>query len=1402
MAKRYSDLNRIKVDTGTQVNVNLGRVDTRPVEAFFNAVSKSSDQFRQIAINNASDRAKKDAKLKAESAKIEIDTDTNRPKYNPILDGGTIYNQTYEDIYDQNYLAEIQNSFGQEIATIRGDHVKKPDSAFSTGDLPINMEEARNNILDTLPDKFRNDFTSYANSTITRILDAEKQQVGTNLVNQNRDAWNKTTKRLMEEYTNDSSEENKKKVKDHLKKTDVILGPDRGDEYVKSTEIELETIARAQEFISEITQIEFKGNEASYNNNKKQLTDILDVLHSKKGTVDLLINGETKTYSYSDMVDMFPNEAKRTALKSEIRSIVELRTKQNDNAVESQEYYTSVIGDAKTKITTFTGSNDELSQLKEEYKNSIENFVPTDISESHTQKQFTLKNKALNILEDLGEQVLYDRFKKRQTIILKQDEKELEQIMYTSESDELKKLLIKHEKDHPNTKYSIASYDSITATAKILKQINVEDLDEDKIAHNLFILNNGILTSDYDQFHLDNNSAVDTKELFELTGADGTDAIKNLFDRFNRGGQGQGASKKVNKINNMVSLVNDNRPIEVSSGDADKIFVQLLQEELSLNPQFKDINLGDDTTVTQMLMKPDANGQTIINSPEFATVVSKLNTLSKLPSPLHRLLHDAKNFDTKTIFETSLPLLDIIKEHNPILYDTERNRKNSGISYLESIGGISVVLNDDNTYSGITVEKVESFNKLFRNPDMLNIVHNDVYKIIGKKTKEDATSKDVKQAIQTIAEKQFKNNEDRLSIYKENLSLITNAIYADIISQRFIGSDSFDVQGYIEKDLISRVNKFVPSSKTPFVKSKPSNSIDHKLSTNKEITITNKYNGLESLMSTYQVQLANAIKNNGNVSINETQPELLSIIEESITIPDVGKNRTFLAGDLKEKTKINDFNTIIASEHNLELNFNNANLKTNQEILSPTISIDGKKQNIPIVIGKNAKLQEIESEELEDGSTNVTYAVQLHHIDKKNMTATNKDYLMDGTDVFKFTINRTNQLNNAIKNKAVLDSKNLINNNIKIAKRNIENSTVLADKDKLRILDNLSYKEFSEDNLYKDIKNGANYIAYHRDNLFLAKPDENGQVETVRGTIISLDSYPEERTLQEYLKNDVGLLKKTTHYLVPTKRVNNQGELEDVPQSQIVGHAKALGLNNLVSGNSVKEVRQHEIRLKKVINADNETHQKNQNIKAPLPIFTENAKGVKVTIDVINEVLDISDIAFPSTKTGRDDNFRMMLGTAKVESKFGTATGTFNPNRVSTGIFQFDKQRTVIDENGEPKVITPIFPDLQKFKIKSSKKFAKNVEIMEKAINKKYPDMNFKFTELKHSDLRIPFNAAVVMRLWLMTIPSSYKTVDQAAKLYKDKFNSRDPNAQGSEAGFKLLNRYFYNKSVEDIVDG
>ena len=513
MVKRYSDLNRIKVDTGTQVNVNLGRVDTRPAEAFFNAVSKSSDQFRQIAIKNATDRAKKDAKENAESATFEIHPATNKPIYDPILDGGSIYNQTYEEIYDQNYLAEVQTSFGREVSDIRGNHVKKPDSAFSIGNLPTDMEEAKNNILDTLPLKFKNDFTSYADSTITRILDAEKQQVGTNLVNQNRSAWNKTKTTLLDEYRASPTEENKTKIENHLNQADILFGPDEADALKTSTEVEIKSIPIAQAFIQEISKVEFKDNEASFLNNKNQLMEVLNIIQNRKGTVDLKINGEEKTYSYSDIVAMFPTEARRSQVMSTIRSMIELRSKQNANAVESKQYYNSVFAQAQKDIKTFTGSNEELQTLQQEFINSVENFVPTNSSEAFTAPALQFKTEAIAKIEALGESLLFNRLKKKEAINLKEDERELELKMYTLEPEELKKALIIHQRNHPNTKYSIDNFESITATAQVMKQINIEELDPEKIEHNLMILNNGVLTEDYDQFYLDNDNAVSSKEL-------------------------------------------------------------------------------------------------------------------------------------------------------------------------------------------------------------------------------------------------------------------------------------------------------------------------------------------------------------------------------------------------------------------------------------------------------------------------------------------------------------------------------------------------------------------------------------------------------------------------------------------------------------------------------------------------------------------------------------------------------------------------------------------------------------------------------------------------------------------------------------------------------------------------
>ena len=98
MVKRYSDLNQTKVETKTSINANLGRVDATPVTNFLNTVSKTADTFRNIAARKAETRALNQAKEVTSATEIELIDGT--PIYNPVLDGGDVYNQQYEKIYN------------------------------------------------------------------------------------------------------------------------------------------------------------------------------------------------------------------------------------------------------------------------------------------------------------------------------------------------------------------------------------------------------------------------------------------------------------------------------------------------------------------------------------------------------------------------------------------------------------------------------------------------------------------------------------------------------------------------------------------------------------------------------------------------------------------------------------------------------------------------------------------------------------------------------------------------------------------------------------------------------------------------------------------------------------------------------------------------------------------------------------------------------------------------------------------------------------------------------------------------------------------------------------------------------------------------------------------------------
>ena len=156
------------------------------------------------------------------------------------------------------------------------------------------------------------------------------------------------------------------------------------------------------------------------------------------------------------------------------------------------------------------------------------------------------------------------------------------------------------------------------------------------------------------------------------------------------------------------------------------------------------------------------------------------------------------------------------------------------------------------------------------------------------------------------------------------------------------------------------------------------------------------------------------------------------------------------------------------------------------------------------------------------------------------------------------------------------------------------------------------------------------------------------------------------------------------------------------------------------------------------------------------------------------------------TAGNNDANRRFLMATLGTESDYGIDKRTYRPNRISTGMAQFDKIR--YDENGEE--IIAMFDDLKrrhKKELKASSYgkagqlhplFGKTVKKIEDGFNSEYPNLlgkEFKFENLTYDDLNIPLVAVSVMRLWLTTqgATSTYDTAEEAYWLYKNKYNTK-----------------------------
>ncbi len=1382
MVKRYSDLNRAKVNANVNISANLGRVDDKASTQFLQNVKSTADTFADIAINNAKRNALEQAKDSALASEIVIEN--GLPVYNPILDGGDVYNAKYEEIYNKNYVDTLTTSFDKKIVETRKTFLDDPKNQFDAIPLLNSMNDIRSSMLSEVPQQFQNIFSNYSMGKINQVFNAESQQVATALNNSNKKSLLTRITNFSKAYEVEPSEENEKNLKDQIEDARILLGPDLSKVVIQNIN---DSIASTKDINNLKTNLygvnESNNGNLQYNNSTDALIKLQTMLttNGKNISVELDLGDGKKEYTKQDLSSKFLNPASLNAFLENNQKAITLRNKTNDEsaqlAMNLDNIYTSYINGQSNSYTTddidtaVTNATDAITKITEDNPNFLDS------------------NKTSKMINDMRNNILRQSYQNKakiedakRTQSEKQDRQNLLRYsLFNPANEDWIKDYIEYKNTYPDAVLSQIEQKDINYVRTIFKNLDVKSLSDENIATNLRILSEGIKQNQDSTFYLTDNETIDAKDLKNLGVFRGD--LKSYIESEIKTYGSKSTTDKQNKINGIIKNIKDNIKTSSSQKQTNEVFNVLLSEELG------GIDISDDATAARILSQ--------FNNPQIqqalGNVFEDLDKLDQFPSVLKSMFDYSRYTNLKTVMEQSLPMAELLENRNPNLYNKIKDQ-NKGIIFLEYLSGMNIEVDDQGNYSDTVVAKLQGFQDLYNDTDKRQLMNKTIVNAINPDKAdrtENFTNQLVVSQITDVAKEIFKDDPEKGNIFNTNITEIVKEVYANILPETFLFEHDDDtIKDNIKNTLVNKINNYVPLKDSIYLNIKKKNTIDTRIANAPNISKTN--NSFDVVMGVLQQKLVSKI-NKSNVLIDNQQPssyELLNDIPFEKITPGV-----YLGNKKGQELKKKDFNTTITQKHNLYPTFDNASFKTVSDVFEANISIDGKETKQSVILGRNAKLNIIKELVLPDGSTQVTATVILRNVDKESGTITNDPLIKANGEQFLFVYNKQ-KVQNEINSLSKVHSKDtFIKNKIKLLEDDVKEDKNIEATGKTKLLEDLKYQEFNNAGVaIENISNANNYINMHRNNLLITEPNQDGYTETVKGTIITVDVPVISENINQFLKEDQTNMTQTMNYLVPSKRLNASGELEDVPADQIFDYALDLGLENLVSDTSIIKLRDKELKIKAVINNDNKIHDKNKNKKNDLSIFTDKAFGEKVTIDAINAVLDITDEALPSSKPFREQNYKWLFGTANAESRLGKHELTFLDNKISRGIWQFDKKRTKIDEvTGEEKEIIPIFADLRDNKVKTSRLFRKSVQKIETAINKKYPDLDFKFSKLKHKDLSVPFYGALVARLFLLTVDPSieYKTIGGASNLWKDKFNT--PDGDGEAEGWAVLNNTLYS---------
>ena len=1381
MVKRYSDQNRTLIRRSGIPNANLGRIDATPANTFFNAATRLADTATKIYTDQAKIQAEEDGIRDGRTKGVTIDAKGN-PVYNPPDVGGVYYQRAYEKSAETNYKLSLQDSIANKIDQGYKNWLDDPSNIDNMEMLQSNISGAVSGLLDAVPDEYKAFANNQASNRIASYMKTEYSQLNSrkhaSLVKDNL----ANIKNIIADRasTPSSDTDTIALLDDNFKEALESLAP-----LVHNSKNTLLAFGKEYGFagsIQDTVDIIFARNEQNKLLNFDKLDQVRDVLNTRTGSVtiksstgqDIVINSEYIKNNIGDQP---------TANK-----IIERINKASNNLTSKSNVYNSAKTDLVSTANNISTSFDtgviykqyrieDMDEVMVNMTNTLEEAFDTIVKENNiandSQSFIKLNADKERLLTDLN-----TKFLRFQSTV----EKSYRKRFIENSIDDIANDIFDEKIPFPDLIDKIENtldYDQLNPDLLNLKTLNEEEVnvirdiiktDDSDSPEYLSAIRTAIKAGGTDDkvFTIGDKdfSARDLNTIFNTNSLLKSKAIDILNNQISGQISSGTGSNKQNRVQAVIDAVNQNNFIyesSITNKDKNDAFELVLREKgnidiNNLNQELQDVDklesislfINQTTRSTGFLpdliknyfdtMKVDLANKDINAISTKVNLFSRLYTnpvnrsqLAKYPmlSALNRITNNGvgiQGYMTYLNSFTEAEDKDVIIEQGLLSAGIEGTTKEARIANMIKKAGD--LFPDRKIQTATFINK--NFNTLALELGLLALMSESQPQGYREINLEDR----FEQILESNIENLIPLNETVYEAHKEK-----NAVYNGTKDPIVVSDQPFE-------DL-SKIDNYAEKNGVP-----GGNVITHMIVQN-ELA---KYSNLELDMA-----------DDMPIEVFKKPPVDEEFTDQNELATIIGGTTANVEINIPPSINTENIATVRSAEELYTINLDNGSSMFFAPNVSYTITDDGKiriKGRITNKVDANAgsyvflgnlknEGQDIVIEDLESKVNQVKQVIKEDRLDTARKTAElnkNRPTLNVG-DIITSTITQTPLPEGKATStaKPPTNYKNLTK--LKVGSNTLKNNTEV----------NLTKEEIKYINLSREV------LVHNK----VIKNNRNENV-TVAGRIVT-ESSPDAPT---------PIFAKQFHYVIPSviaQEVNGEIQYRQVKP----GESKLLfqyidsrgGIDTFPRYNSLEEARNAEIKMKKVINEDDKVmsgkYIANEAFTMP------KTRGKSTASQAVNVVLNW-------TAGNNDANRRFLMATLGTESDYGIDKRTYRPNRISTGMAQFDKIR--YDENGEE--IIAMFDDLKrrhKKELKASSYgkagqlhplFGKTVKKIEDGFNSEYPNLlgkEFKFENLTYDDLNIPLVAVSVMRLWLTTqgATSTYDTAEEAYWLYKNKYNTK-----------------------------